>query len=120
MSVTATAAEDFSEEAFLAGVAQLCAEEPTLSQVGAAILLALHLGICADSRTFARLFGIEHALVLRGVTELADGVFVTVTGRNARTQRTGLALTEGARSLLASSAATKGRSMRSTKTLPGV
>jgi hypothetical protein len=100
MNVTAPIAEEFSEEAFLAGVAELCATDPTVSQIGAATLLALHLDICSDSRTFSRLFGIEHALVLRGVTELADGVFVTVADRNARTQRTTIALTEGGRSLL--------------------
>jgi hypothetical protein len=93
-------AEDISEEAFLSGVAELCATDPTLSQVGAAILLALHLGICADSRTFSRLFGIEHALVLRAVTELTDQVFASIVDRNARTQRTTIALTEGARSLV--------------------
>jgi hypothetical protein len=100
MNAMASVAEEFTEEVFLAGVGKLCAADPVVSQIGAAIILALHLGICADSRTFSRLFGIEHALVLRGVTELADNVFVTITDRNARTQRTTLALTEGAKSLL--------------------
>jgi hypothetical protein len=100
MNAATPAAEDISEEVFLVGVAKLCATDPTVSQIGAAILLAQHLGICADTRTFARLFGIEHALVLRAITELADQVFVTITDRNARTQRTTLALTEGAKSLL--------------------
>jgi len=98
--MSAAAARHVTEEAFLASVGELCASAPELSQIGAAILLALHLGICSDSRTFARLFGIEHALVLRGVTELTDATLVTIVDRNTRTQRTTLALTEHAEALL--------------------
>ena len=98
--MTAAPTDEVSEEAFLASVAELCAAAPELSQIGAALLLALHLGICSDSRTFARLFGIEHALVLRDVTELADAALITIVDRNARTQRTTLALTGRAETLL--------------------
>lgn len=100
--MTAAAAQDVSEEAFLAGVAELCAAAPSLSQVGAAILLALHLGICSDSRTFARLFGIEHALVLRAVTELTEANLLAVSDRNPRTQRTTFGLTSASKDLLRS------------------
>lgn len=63
--------EEVTEERLLDLVGRLCAADPALSAVGAAILVALHLGIASDSRTFSRLFGIEHALVLREVTELS-------------------------------------------------
>ncbi|AHB47900.1 hypothetical protein W911_05130 [Hyphomicrobium nitrativorans NL23] len=87
-------AEDFSEERFLGHVAEVCTAEPSLTPMGASILLALHFGICHDSRTFSRLFEISHALVLREVTTLAEERnFVTVLDRNPRTQRTSFALT---------------------------
>lgn len=74
---------------------------PAVSPVGGGILAALHLGITQDSRTFARLFGIAHAIVLREVTELTERQsLVTITYRNSRTQRTELALTGPGQELL--------------------
>ncbi len=99
MSETET--EDISEEQFLGHAAEVCAAAPFLTPMGASILLALHFGICADSRTFARLFEISHALVLREVTTLAEQHdLVTIVERNPRTQRTALALTDAAQALL--------------------
>ena len=84
----------YSEEAFLQIVDNLRLQAPSLSALAAAILAALHLEICRDSRTFSRLFEIPHALVLREVTGLSgDAVpLVTIVGRSHRSQRTELAL----------------------------
>ena len=83
-----------SEEAFLEIVGHVRVQAPELSPLAAAILVALHLEICRDSRTFSRLFAIPHALVLREVTGLSgDAVpLVTIVGRSHRSQRTELAL----------------------------
>ncbi|MDQ8698119.1 hypothetical protein [Hyphomicrobium sp. LHD-15] len=100
--MSAAAASDVSEEQFLASVAEVCAVEPLVSQIGAAILVAIDLGIAHDSRTFSRIFGVAHALVLREITELStgDGAVLKTMSRNDRTQRTELALTDSARQLL--------------------
>jgi len=83
-------------------VSTVCASEAALSPLGAALLVAHRLGIAKDSRTFARNLGVEHALVLREISDLEDGGFVLVTSRNARTQRAELALTEFGQRLAAS------------------
>jgi len=44
-----------------------------LSGLQAALLIARNLDIASDSRTFAKLFGIEHALVLRELNTLQPG-----------------------------------------------
>ena len=92
-----------SEEAFLEIVGHVRVQAPELSPLAAAILVALHLEICRDSRTFARLFDISHALVLREITGLAGEAapLVTIVGRNPRTQRTELALAAAGALLLA-------------------
>jgi hypothetical protein len=84
----------YSEEAFLQIVDNLRVQAPSLSALAAAILAALHLEICRDSRTFARLFDIPHALVLREITTLSGDAVprVTIVGRSHRSQRTELAL----------------------------
>lgn len=93
--------DEITEEKFLEAVAALSSEEPALSQFGAAILAALHFGIAKDSRTFSRKFDVAHALALREITALSDDAgFLQVVGRNPRTQRTELALTESALQLL--------------------
>ena len=63
-----------------------------ISPLAAGIIVAVDMGI-ADSRSFARVLGVEHALVLREIAELSgpDGL-ITVTGRHAKTLRTSLAL----------------------------
>ena len=77
--------------------ALLAGEGPPISPLAAGIVVAIDMGI-ADSRSFARALGLEHALVLREIAGLSgpDGL-ITVTGRNAKTLRTSLALsTRGA------------------------
>nr|WP_204262673.1 hypothetical protein [Methylobacterium sp. BTF04] len=75
--------------------------QPDLSTLEAGILAALHLRLAADSRSFARIFGVEHALVLRGVETLVGDVgLISVTTRNERTQRTHYAATETGLSVL--------------------
>ncbi|MCC7254016.1 hypothetical protein [Hyphomicrobium sp.] len=96
-----TAEGVISEELFLDRVAALCAVAGFLAPLGASLLLAVHLDICSDSRTFSRLFGIAHALVLREVTELAGNRgLLSIVGRNPRSQRTEFALTEVSKALL--------------------
>ncbi|SFV25848.1 hypothetical protein [Hyphomicrobium facile] len=87
--------DEITEETILEAVSALRSEEAALSPLGAAILAALHFGIAKDSRTFSRKFDIAHALALREITTLSDDLgLVTVVGRNPRTQRTELALSE--------------------------
>jgi hypothetical protein len=107
--MTAPAAEtEGSEELFMQLVADICAADRALTPVGAGLLAALHLGVCKDSRSFSRILGIAHALVLREVTDLAARGMLHIVGRNDRTQRTELALTEkGARLASAASAGSK-------------
>jgi hypothetical protein len=67
-------------------------ERLEISPLGAGILVAIDMGI-ADTRGFARVFGVEHALVLREVANLSGpGGLVTVTERHPKTLRTALAL----------------------------
>jgi len=65
-----------------------------ISPLGAGILVAIDMGI-ADSRSFSRLLGVEHALVLREIADLSgpDGL-ITITGRHAKSLRTSLALSD--------------------------
>ena len=72
-------------------------EAAELTPLGAGILTAAHLGIAADSRSFAKTLGIAHALVLREVDGLSEEAgWLTVTRRDPRTQRTFYALTGSA------------------------
>ncbi|CAO4169325.1 Formate dehydrogenase subunit B [Methylorubrum extorquens] len=75
-------------ETFLAATDTIAALRPELSLLEAGILAGLHLGLAADSRSFARIFGVEHALVLRAVESLTAEALITVTARDGRTQRT--------------------------------
>ncbi|OYR21695.1 hypothetical protein [Brucella thiophenivorans] len=79
-----------SEEAeYLALVDALEASSGKISRLGAGILAATALDIASDSRTFSRLFGVAHALVLREIVALdADGGYIRVRQRDERTQRT--------------------------------
>lgn len=72
--------------------ALLAANATRISPLAAGIVVAIDLGI-ADSRSFSRLLGIEHALVLREIADLSgpDGLIV-VTARNEKTLRASLAL----------------------------
>lgn len=71
-----------------------------LSPLGAGILIAIDMGL-ADSRSFARALGVEHALVLREIAHLSapDGL-ILVTDRHAKTLRTSLALSARGSELL--------------------
>lgn len=46
-------------ETFLAATDTIAALRPELSLLEAGILAGLHLGLAADSRSFARIFGVE-------------------------------------------------------------
>ncbi|WP_212733785.1 hypothetical protein [Thalassospira povalilytica] len=74
---------------FLHLVERLMATQPELTPVQAGILVAAREDIARDSRTFARLFGMAHAIVLRELNALVQsGDLLTVTKRDARTLRT--------------------------------
>ncbi|MET3660407.1 hypothetical protein [Aquamicrobium ahrensii] len=74
--------------AFVAIAEGLARLDQRLSILQAGFLAAAHLGIAHDSRSFSRLLGIEHALVLREITALSEaGDLLEVTRRNARTMR---------------------------------
>ena len=75
-------------ETFLAATDTIAALRPELSLLEAGILAGLHLELAADSRSFARIFCVEHALVLRAVETLTGDALLTVTARDPRTQRT--------------------------------
>lgn len=61
---------------------------PALSPLGAGILAAHALGLAADSRSFARIFGIAHALVLRECVALgAEAGLIETLRQDERTQR---------------------------------
>jgi len=93
--------DEITEERFLEAVSALSSEEPALSQLGAAILAALHFGIAKDSRTFSRKIGIEHALALREITTLSDDAeYLTIVGKNSRTQRIEYAFSQNSLQLL--------------------
>lgn len=90
-----------SAERFLAIVSAVCAVNAELTPLGAAILIAPHIGVASDSRTFARLIDVEHALVLRELTALAEGAtLLRIVDRNERTQRTQYQLTAGGAALV--------------------
>lgn len=88
-------------ETFLAVTDSLAALQPGLSTLEAGVLAALHLDLAADSRSFARVFGVEHALVLRAVeTLVSEAGMLTVTERVPRTQRTRYGVTPAGRAVL--------------------
>ncbi|MDH4983171.1 hypothetical protein [Hyphomicrobium sp. D-2] len=100
-SDAAAGEEDISEERFLALVDELRAATPSLTPIGGGVLVALRLGISDDTRTFSRLLGIEHALVLREVTELAETGLLRIVDRKQRSQKVSFALTDISTALLA-------------------
>ncbi|MFC0245439.1 hypothetical protein ACFOLL_01085 [Falsochrobactrum ovis] len=77
-----------SEAEFLAFVDRIEKGSDRISRLGAGIIAALQLGIASDSRSFARLLGVAHALVLREVSILGqDEGFIIIERRETRTQR---------------------------------
>lgn len=87
-------ADEFSEEAFFTLTEMIRARDTALSPLAAGIVAALSQGIAADSRTFSKLFGIAHALVLREINLLSGpDAPIEIIRRDARTQRAHLKLT---------------------------
>ncbi|MBY5312673.1 hypothetical protein GR210_09760 [Rhizobium leguminosarum] len=82
-----------SEEAsdvdrFLALVAAAQGRDTRLTSIQAGLLVAADLGIARDSRTFARMLGIAHSLVLRELNVLAEREEVLqIVKRDPRTMR---------------------------------
>lgn len=76
-------------DAFLGAVERLTAQDPRLTPLQAGIVTASRMGIANDTRTFARLLGVEHALALRELNQLATlGDYIRITQRDPRTMRT--------------------------------
>lgn len=85
---------------FMALVERLLARAPAgMGREGAAILMAVHLGIAADSRSLSSRLGIAHALVLREIAVLGD-LHLQVLKRDGRTQRCWIEPTPLSQSLL--------------------
>jgi len=78
-----------SDDAFMAAVERILNIHPDLSTLQAAVVAADEMDIAHDSRSFARIFGVAHALVLREVSALDEtGTLLKVTRREPRTMRT--------------------------------
>jgi len=76
-------------DAFLDLVGQLIAVQSDLTPIQASILIAAQQDIAHDSRTFCRLLGLSHALVLRELNALLQADDVLKLGkRDPRTLRT--------------------------------
>ena len=84
------------EERFLALVGRLQEAYPEpLDAVQAAVLIACSLGLCSNSRSFARWFDISHSLALRACHQLADGdPLIEILDRDEKTQRQTYRLTD--------------------------
>jgi hypothetical protein len=88
-------------ETFLALTDSVSALEPEVSLLEAGLLAALGLGLAADSRSFARIFGVAHALVLRAmVAASGESGLLAVTAREPRTQRVHYRASEAGLALL--------------------
>ncbi len=85
--------EAFDVDRFLALVAAAQGRDVGLTSIQAGLLVAAELGIARDSRAFARLLGVAHALVLRELNDLAEreGV-LQIVKRDLRTMRVHYAL----------------------------
>ena len=90
------------EEDLLATIEAIRRLDSRLSPLDGVILAAVALDIADDTRSFARLFEVEHALVIRAAHDLTgDGRWLDVVERQARTQRTKVASSEAGRARLA-------------------
>lgn len=87
-------------ETFLAATDKIAALRSDLSPLEAGLLAGLSLKLAADTRSFARVFALEHALVLRALEILVDLGLLAATARNARTQRCHYEATEEGQMLL--------------------
>ena len=90
-----------SEDDFLGEIDRVLQRQPNLSPLQAALLMAAHLGVASDSRTFSNKVGVAHALALRELNALAEtSEFLHISKRDARTLRTHYVLSVQARTLL--------------------
>lgn len=76
------------EEQFLALIAEAQAKNSALTSLQAGLIVGAELGIACDSRTFARLLDVAHALVLRDLNILAEQGELRIVKQDARTLRT--------------------------------
>ncbi|MBB4094917.1 hypothetical protein [Brucella pecoris] len=80
---------DEGEAEYMAFVDALMTASRSLTGLGAGIVAAAALEIASDSRTFSRLLGVAHALVLREISVLGqDHGYIKIRQRDPRTQRT--------------------------------
>lgn len=91
-----------TSENILKDIDALCELGPdSLSQMGAAILLATNQGLATDSRDFAKKFDLAHAMVIRECAILADELgLIKISKRDERTMRTYYNVTEQGMGLL--------------------
>tara|TARA_E500000318_G_scaffold47413_1_gene44613 strand:- start:212 stop:541 length:330 start_codon:yes stop_codon:yes gene_type:complete len=83
-------------EQFMDLVARLITAQPELTPIQAGIIVAAQQNIAHDSRTFARLLGLAHALVLRELNVLLQsGDVLELVKRDDRTLRTHYSTTCG-------------------------
>ena len=88
---------------FMAATDAITALRIDLTRLEAGLLAGLHLGLAADTRSFARVFGVEHALVLRALETLAgEAGLLVIVERTPRTQRTSYAATGEGQAVLRS------------------
>lgn len=73
--------------AFLSEVEQICNDRPEIGTLAGGILAGSRLGLTSDSRSFAKMFGIEHALVVREVWRLIRLGLLALEGCDERTRR---------------------------------
>lgn len=93
-----SAGADPREERFIALCEAVAGRGP--SMMAAMLLVTAHLGICSDSRSFARIFGVEHALVLRELVAMEIETRLVTILRRDRSQRVHYAPGEAAEDLL--------------------
>ncbi|ARO34126.1 hypothetical protein HJB79_25400 [Rhizobium lentis] len=80
--------EAIGADRFLALVAAAQDRDLRLTSLQAGLLVAAELGIASDSRSFARMLGIAHALVLRDLSALAErDDMLQVVKRDPKTMR---------------------------------
>lgn len=98
---TGTTEPPTDAETFLA-VTDTIAALSDLDRLESGLLAGLHLGLATDTRSFARIFGVAHALVLRALETVSgpEGL-LTVIERNPRTQRTRYGVSEAGQLVLA-------------------
>ncbi|MFC6050785.1 hypothetical protein ACFPYM_23380, partial [Methylobacterium hispanicum] len=65
-----------TEVEFIGTVEELQTRRPDLSRLEAGLLAAPHLGLSPDTRSFARIFDVAHAHVLRALSRLDEAGLV--------------------------------------------